>query len=403
MGKLTDVRVRQAKPDPDRIVMIGDGDSLYLRIYPSGTKTWMLRDSSTTRDPTRSQALKKIGTYPELSLRDARRKALALDGKTAPIMLGKGTVGQLAKDFHGSQIAPRYRKPEQVWRYLERDLAEISGKKVVDVTRAHLAQILREKTRDGPVAANRLLAIMRRMFRYAVKTGVIDVDPSSVLDRSVAGGSESPRERVLTDDEIRALWKATEPGNGTPKGPQHSHGPLLRFLLICGQRIAETQAAKWSDIDEKERIWRIPKENTKSRRAHWVALPDAALDVLKSLPRDNDFVFPRKSATGAQSWLKRWCDREKIEPAFTPHDLRRTVSTRMNELGIRLQVVEKILNHRMDGLLETYNRAQYEQERKEAQDIWAKSLSSVVRGSSNEKSQRSRRNTKRTRAPSPQS
>jgi len=395
MGKLSDVRVRQAKPDPDRIVMIGDGDSLYLRIYPSGTKTWMLRDSSSTRDPAKSQALKKIGTYPDLSLRDARRKALTLDGKTAPVILGKGTVPQLAEDFYNSQIAPRYRRPEQLWRYLERDLAEISGKRVVDITRAHLAQILRSKTRDGPVAANRLLAIIRRMFRYAVKTGVIDVDPSSVLDRSVAGGSESPRERVLTDDEIRALWKATEPGSGTPKGPQHSHGPLLRFVLICGQRIAETQAAKWTDIDETERIWRIPKEHTKSRRAHWVALPDLALEVLKSLPHDGDDVFPKKTATGAQAWLRRWCNREKIEP-FTPHDLRRTVATRMNDLGVRLQVVEKHLNHKLDKLLETYNRAQYDRERREAMELWANTLRSICASESN---QNGPRNEKRVSKP----
>jgi integrase len=80
------------------------------------------------------------------------------------------------------------------------------------------------------------------------------------------------------------------------------------------------------------------------------------------------------TATGVQSWLKRWCEREGIHPTFTPHDLRRTAATRMNSIGVAPHVVEKILNHSVQGLMATYNRADYAKERMDAQEKWARSL-----------------------------
>jgi integrase len=162
----------------------------------------------------------------------------------------------------------------------------------------------------------------------------------------------------------------------------HSHGPLLRFLLLCGTRIQETQLAQWSDIDFKKKRWNIPAQNTKSHRAHWIALPPLALDVLNTLPRGDGNVFPKRTATGVQSWLKRWCEREKIIPAFSPHDLRRTLATRMNELGIAPHVVEAILNHKLQGVAGIYNRSQYEIDRVEAQTKWSKELARLSSGMS---------------------
>src|SRR5262249_50658506 len=147
-------------------------------------KSWVLRSSKGGR-----QRLKTIGEYGErgLSLRDARRIALA-DGRTLSAMFNKGTVGELATTFYESQIAPRYKRPIQLKRYLDRDLRPIAGRKVVDITRADLSALVLHRARRAPVAANRLVEVIRRLFKFAVQAGVIEHDPASALDRSLAGG-----------------------------------------------------------------------------------------------------------------------------------------------------------------------------------------------------------------------
>jgi integrase len=115
---------------------------------------------------------------------------------------------------------------------------------------------------------------------------------------------------VLTDDEVRKLWTV-----------DYDSTTLLQFLLLTAQRIGEAQHAEWRDI--KDDRWLIPAERCKNGRAHWVALSRHAKELLAKRPKDRALIFGEVTNTAVQSWLKRWCQREKIEPAFTPHDLRR--------------------------------------------------------------------------------
>jgi integrase len=113
--------------------------------------------------------------------------------------------------------------------------------------------------------------------------------------------------------------------------------------------------------------------------------------LLDDLPqgKPEDPLFANyKQLTAVQAWLQRWCRDHGIESAFTPHDLRRTVSTRMHELGIDSFVVEKILNHKLGGVLAIYNRHDYAKQRVEAQEQWGKALSSLVSRSSNRASRK---------------
>lgn len=179
------------------------------------------------------------------------------------------------------------------------------------------------------------------------------------------GGPDRARDRVLSDSEIRTLWHADSP-----------HQALVRFLLVTGQRIGETQLALWSQVSEDR--WTLPAENTKNARPHWVPLTSLAHEVLGTLPRVRPKVFGRTSSTAVQAWIKRWCARESIRPAFTPHDLRRTFTTRLNELGVAPHVVERMLNHQLQGVMAVYNRAEYVAERHEATQLWANRLQTIV-------------------------
>ena len=143
-------------------------------------------------------------------------------------------------------------------------------------------------------------------------------------------------------------------------------------MLLTGQRIGEAQRATWSHVLGDR--WHIPKEHSKNHRAHWVTLSRQALALLRAQDASRELIFGTATDTGVQAWLRRWCERERISPAFRPHDLRRTCATRLNTLGVLPHVTEKILNHTMQGVMAVYNRADYEAERVDAMQRWANEL-----------------------------
>lgn len=357
MSKLNEVRCRNAKPH-DEIYMLNDGHGLYLRVYPSGHKAFVLRQRN---------RIKTLGEYSAegMSLADARRIAHG-DSKVNTLKFNRATVGHLLREFFEARIESRYKRPEQIEHYLFVDLAVLASKKIVDVTRGDLAKILRDKaTNGGPVAANRLLAIMKRTFRFAMLSGTIEVNPAELLDREMAGGKENARERTLLDPEIKQLWWS-----------DLRYRSLLRFLLASGQRISEARSARWRDVHDGK--WHLP--DTKSNRSHWVAVSPLMQAELDARPQGepDDLIFANSTRTSVQACLKRWQQREKIESRWTAHDLRRTMVTRMNDAGVAPFVVEKIVNHQLTGVMKIYNRATYEPERIAAQNLWSDLLQKIV-------------------------
>lgn len=227
--------------------------------------------------------------------------------------------------------------------------------------------------KHGNVAANRLMEILKNVFKHGVQVGYLSHSPIVDLNRKVIGGIEKPRIRVLNDDEISIICGADR------------HADLIRFLLLTGQRIRETQLATWRDIEDRR--WFIPARNNKSDRDHWVSLSEQALAVIGRQSRRRRYVFYNTSATAVQAFLRRWCEKNDIgrgspeqnhQGYFTPHDFRRTFATRLNELGIGPHVVEKILNHRLAGVMAVYNHADYADERVSAMQIWADELQRIV-------------------------
>ncbi len=353
---LSDTQTRLAKPGP-RDAWLADGGGLYLRIRSSGVKSWVVRRKRHGRTE-----VVTLGRYPGLTLSEAREKTRALDGH-AP---GRMTFGELLDEWYADQIEPRYRRPRQVRQYVDRVAPALRAKKLREIGRADLRAFLKLYARErGPVGANRLLAILKQACDYAVEAGYLSGSPISGLSRKLVGGDEAPRNRVLGDDELRKLWHS-----------ESHHTPLLRFLLLTGQRIGEAQRAAREDVAGGR--WEIP--DNKSKRPHWCPLSRQAHALLEAQPHDRRFMFGSASNTAVQAWLKRWCEREKIVPAFTPHDLRRTVATRMNELGIAPHVVEKILNHALQGVMRIYNQAEYATERIEAMQRWADELAAIDEG-----------------------
>lgn len=345
MGKLCESKIPGYKPGP-KDIWKGDGGGLWLRIRVSGYKTFVLR-----RKRGGKATVETLGEWPYLKLAGARREAESR--KYIEVNPESQSVADAVKKFLERRIEPSYRRPEQIQGYLIRDLAPIASRQLINVRKDELAEIIAKKVAAGPVAANRLLESIKRFFGYCAEMGWLENSPAAALTRNIAGGKETARERILTDNEIRQLWTIPAP-----------HGPLLQFLLLTGARIGETQKATRSEIDGE--LWRIPAEHTKNARAHLVHLSPQARAALDALPRRENLLFGITSTTAVQSFIKRWCERQGIEPRWTAHDLRRTANTRMNEIGIAPHIVEKCLNHTLQGVAAIYNRAEYLDERREA-------------------------------------
>lgn len=348
------------------ISMTADGGGLYFRKRNSSA-SWVIR-----RSRNKIVSFTTIGRYPEVSLAEARQvlQRFGVDS------VEDKTVADLLQDWFDQNQAA-WRRPEQMEGYIRRLTADDPRLVAMNIHLVDLVTVrnsLKKYARDhGNVAANRLMEILKQVFRHAVQIGYLKYSPIGDLTRKVVGGVESARGRVLTDAEIRMLW-------GTER-----HTKLLRFLLLTGQRIRESQIARWDDIDGDR--WFIPAANNKSARDHWVALSRQSLDILDSLSSKKGKVFGSVSPTAVQAYLRRWCLRNKIgdgnleqrhQGSFAPHDLRRTFSTRLNELKIGPHIVEKILNHKLSGVMAVYNQANYEDERVAAMQLWADELDRIV-------------------------
>lgn len=344
---LTESGIRKLK-NPDREKLVGDERGLYLRCYPSGRRSWLYRSRKGGSWRTRN-----LGEWPGVSLAEARTKAAALDKRVLPDAV---TFGDLLDEWFRRRIEPRYKVTKNIEVYVARGKAEAGSTPVAQLTTKKLTDILVEYAEAAPVAANRCLSSWKLALKYAVERGYIERSPLENTTAAVAGGEEKSRTRVLTDEEIRALWKDT-----------HAHAPLLKFLLLTGLRISEAQAATHDNLDGD--VLHIPKN--KSSRPHWVYLPPLA----KELVGDHEgYLFDSRSPTGVQLRLKR------KNTGWTPHDLRRTFATRLAGLGVDPLVIEKMLNHTLSGVLATYNRHTYDAERKTAAVLWADEVTRIVGG-----------------------
>lgn len=352
---LSDLRIRKLKP-AERDRWISDGNGLYLRARATGARSWVLR-----RRKERGGNI-TLGAWPGLSLAQARVKAASYTGKSTRLV----TLNELLEEWYADVVSKTYRRPEDVSAYFARLEATLKSTRIDNLERVAVRQALkRYADQRGPVGANRLLSILKTALRFARDAGYLEASPIDGLSVDLVGGRETSRERVLSDDEVRAVWRA-----------ESQHRPLLRFLLLTGQRIGEAQRANWSHIRGDR--WHIPAEHAKNGRAHWVVLSRQALALLRGQDDSRELVFGTATDTGVQAWLRRWCEREEISPAFTPHDLRRTCATRLADLGVMPHVVEKILNHTLQGVMQVYNRAEYETERVEAMQRWADELDRIV-------------------------
>lgn len=317
------------------------GDCLLLQVRKS-SKTWLVR-----RRINGKTSITTIGKHPELSLKKARIEASKL---TTSISISIFTVEQLVNKYMTEVVNTKHKRPELAQGYMDRAvLPTIGSRKVRDITRADLVSLIQEYSKRGARTGDQLRGNINKLFSYAVELGHRDDNPMSEVTSRITGYKPNPRQRVLSDDEITNMWS----WKNNPTGWQRTEANvrILRFLLLTGLRISEARKG----YQDKNK-WIVPEEISKNGKAHWVHLTETAK---KQLP------LPTCTQTNIQAWLKRKQGLENND-RFTSHDLRRTCATRMADNGVEPFIVERVLNHKLEGVMAVYNRAEYEKERIQA-------------------------------------
>ena len=262
-----------------------------------------------------------------------------------------------------------------------RDVLPVWGDRpLAEIRRRDVLKLLERKANTSPVMANRLLALVRRFFNWAVEVDLLNDNPAAGVK---APHEEKSRERVLRDDELKTVWLAAD-DMGRP------FGPITQLLILTAQRRDEVVAMRWSEINATEKEWAIPGTRTKNENENRVPLCDAALAIIEAQPTidGSDFVFPAsrtptKNPASGLSRAKRRLDAASGVTGWRYHDLRRTAASGMARAGIAPHVVEKILNHTggtLGGVAGIYNRFGYDAEKRHALETWAAHVDGVVTG-----------------------
>lgn len=262
-----------------------------------------------------------------------------------------------------------------------KDVMPVWGtRKAAAITRRDAVPLVDDIRLRAPVVANRLQGVLTRMFNFAAERGIIEHSPLNDMRRP----PEKARDRVLNDEEIRLLWAGLDPCH--KRGMFQVTRLALKMILLTGQRPGEVCGMTWDEIDG-EGFWNIQADRRKGRESQRVPLSGMALDVIKQArvySNMTPFVFTStrggthiETHTASTAILHSW-ERMGIKEQFTPHDLRRTVRTRLAELGIDDVVAERVLGHKLQGIMGVYNRHSCDTEKRQSLEKWAKKLQQII-------------------------
>jgi integrase len=297
------------------------------------------------------------------------------------------TFGALLPRFLKYQNARlRPRSYVETERYLTVNAKPLHGSPIETVSRrAIAARLAKIEEESGAVTRNRVRSALSAYFTWLAREGYLDANP--VAFTTVA--EEKARDRVLSDEELRIIWRALE---------DDQFGAILKILMLTGMRRDEAGGLRWDEISPNLPLITLPPERTKNGREHLVPLSKPVLAIVRALPRRTmddgtpwEHVFGHTDEHGFQNYSrgKAELDARIVEAGhklahWTLHDFRRTLSTALHDrFGILPHVVETLLGHaggHKAGVAGRYNRANYIEERRRAMERWGAHVMELVTG-----------------------
>ena len=396
---LTDAALKCLKPK-DKMYKVSDRDGMYVRVAPSGTISFRLDYRLNGRRETLY-----LGRYTRDGISLARARELCIDARRA-IAEGRSPAIEKQREKRRIKEAKSFGEFGEKWltnatmadstramrrSIFERELMPVWRNRLLteitpDDLRAHCGKIVE---RGAPATAIHVRDILKQIYSYAILHGEKVVNPADdVGPASIA--TFTPKDRALSPAEIRIMFKQLE---HVATLPTIRLG--MKLFLLTMVRKSELQDAVWDEIDFDNAVWTIPKERMKRSKPHNVYLCRQTLDIMIALktcsgnsryllPSRYDADAPMSRATFNRITYAVVAQAKKeglpLEP-FTVHDLRRTGSTLLNELGFNSDWIEKCLAHE-DGRTSrgVYNKAEYEVQRRHMMQQWADTVDAWIDG-----------------------
>lgn len=365
---------------------ITDAGGLSIRIRASGATSFQLR----YRRNGRTRRL-TLGRWPAMSLPVARRMASKALSTIAeghdPAQLKRAerekeraalTFGDVADQYIALMKQGKRRSARAVEQILKSNCGGAFGRKLVEEIEQSdiFAAVKRVRDRGSHVMANRLFTHIRAVLNFAMSLGAIDRNPALNIRRDHITVEEKPRGRVLSDDEIKALWTFAD-----PKPTDLRFALSLRLLILTGARCGELLKARVDEFDLNAGTWSIPEGHTKTQEARVVYLSRPAIEIIKAFAADardlrSTWLMPTcaKNSDGTDRALSyvglRWGAMQVLEAIGAAdarlHDMRRTCRTLLGRLRIPVSTAEMYLGHSLGALVEVYDVSTHEEELREA-------------------------------------
>lgn len=361
---LTDIAVRSLTPIAGQQLKVWDAmmPGFGVRVN-ARAKSWIVMFGTTRR-------LKVIGRYPDVSLADARKKALvalAAPSEQAPRMAFDDGLDKFLL-IHGQKLRPSSKG--QLERTIRRNF-KFGRKPLANITQQDITSVI-DQLLDRPSEACHALKDARTFFKWCVGRRYI---ASSPCDGIAMPAKYIPRQRVLNADELKKVWFAANT-MGYP------FGFIVKLLILTGQRKSEIATLRFDFINGQDQTITLPY--TKNGRVHTFPIGMMAQELIKDVPRNGDWLFMgRVKGQPYNGWNKHKAELDRLSGVadWTLHDLRRTFATNLAAINVPIHVTEKLLNHvsgTISGVAAIYNRHAYADEMRDAISQWEMRLQSLL-------------------------
>lgn len=391
----TDLQIKGLKAKETRYEKSIIKGGLWVRGTPNGVKTWIYRykiDGKTEK--------LTIGHYPPMGLHDANVEFLKLshqrrDGVNPKVLiqaqkddeerLRNNTIKKLVLDWYEGYVEKNIKRPQTIKKQIDRDIIPLLGDKELDALKTLDITVALDTivARGAPVHANRVLSTLKQVFNSAVSRGRMQHNPAAGIRARDIGGTDKPRDRYLSLNEIKLLWEFLDVEKNQLSLQTKN---AIKIILLTGVRTAELRLATLSEFDFEQSLWTIPAEHSKTDNVMKIHLSSQVKKLfmeLKQASNSHYILSGIKANTpltenALPRAIKRMEERLGI-PSWTAHDLRRTFATQLGEaLHIEAVVIEKCLGHKMPRIMATYNKNEMMPQRKEALNRWAQFVEDLL-------------------------
>lgn len=333
-------------------------------------RTWIVQRGQDRR-------IIRVGHYPAMSLSEARTKGKQLLATTDlnPERITFQEAYEIFKRVHVARL--KARTQTDYTRNLERHYLPKLGRKRLDAITSHMVNAIADELVDTPAEQSHTIAYGKTFFKWCVRRHYIQRSP---LDGATLPKQQS-RDRVLTDHELVAVWRAAERYGG-------HYGTILRLLILTGMRRGECAAIETSWV--KNDTLTLPKHITKNGREHTFPLGALTVGLLTRsfpaiTPNTSAVLFPARITSSPTfsgfSQCKKNIDKMLNIAPWTVHDLRRSFATKLAELGVAPHIIEALINHQtgsLSAIAKIYNRASYMPEMRAAVELWEARLQKLL-------------------------